>query len=166
MAGTGGYQQPTNPAPVSGPGNLARRTDGGPGAKQPMMTLPDAKYGEAKAFKQQEQGAPMAALGGMPTPTGPPAGPGPGGPPGGAQGPGGPAMPDMPTPLSDPTQRPDEPVTHGADAGPGPGSDSLGLMSPAAQQHQDGMSALQSMVQAAPDNPTLQWLSVALSRGL
>ena len=162
MAGAGGYQQPTNPAPVSGPGNLARRTDGGPGAKQPVMTLPDAKYGEAKAFKQQEQGAPMSALGGMPSPAGPggpPAGPGPG-------GPAGQAMPDMPVPLSDPTQRPDEPVTHGADAGPGPGSASLGLMSPAAQQHQDGMSTLQGMIAQSPDNPTLQWLSVALSRGL
>ena len=24
----GGYQQPTNPAPVSGPGSLSQRTDG------------------------------------------------------------------------------------------------------------------------------------------
>jgi hypothetical protein len=125
MAGAGGYQQPTNPAPVSGPGNLARRTDGGPGAKQPMMTLPDAKYGEAKAFKQQEQGAPMAALGGMPG-AGAPSGPG--GPGAGApSGPPGGAPMDMPTPLSDPTMRPFEPVTHGADAGPGPGTASLGL---------------------------------------
>lgn len=121
MAGPGGYQQPTNPAPVSGPGNLARRTDGGPGAKQPVMTLPDAKYGEAKAFRQQEQGAPMSALGGMPAP---PTGPGPSA----GAGPGVlPPIMDMPTPLSDPTMRPFEPVTHGADAGPGPGMASLQL---------------------------------------
>ena len=162
MAGAGGYQQPTNPAPVSGPGNLARRTDGGPGAKQPVMTLPDAKYGEAKAFKQQEQGAPMSALGGMPTPTGPPAGPGPGGPSGGAPAPGG---MDLPVGMGEPTQRPDEPVTHGADAGEGPSSASLGLMPPAAQQHRDGMSVLQGMIAQSPDNPTLQWLSVAMNRG-
>ena len=126
MAGAGGYQAPTNPAPVSGPGNLARRTDGGPGAKQPVMTLPDAKYGEAKAFRQQEQGAPMSALGGMPAPSGPPAGAGPGGPSGGAPAPGG---MDLPVGMGEPTKRPDEPVTHGADAGDGPGSASLGLMS-------------------------------------
>ena len=105
----------------------------------------------------------MSALGGMPG-AGAPSGPG--GP--GAGAPSGPpsGVPmDMPTPLSDPTMRPDEPVTHGADAGEGPGSASLGLMSPAAQQHQDGMSVLQSMIAQSPDNPTLQWLSEAMGRG-
>ena len=30
MAGRGGYQAPTNPAAISGPGALSQRTDGGP----------------------------------------------------------------------------------------------------------------------------------------
>jgi len=35
MAVQGGYREPSNPAPVSGPGALSQRTDGGPtqGAK-------------------------------------------------------------------------------------------------------------------------------------
>jgi hypothetical protein len=72
---------------------------------------------------------------------------------------------EMPTPLTDPTMRPDEPVTHGADAGAGPGSASLNLNDPVGQQHQTGMDVINSMVQQSPDNPTLQWLSEAMSRG-
>jgi len=102
----GGYQAPAQPAPVSGPGRLSRRTDG-----QPVAELPDAAYGEAKTYRELEQAAPMAAT------------------PGGAQ-PGAvvpPADLSNVVPLSAPTQNPDEPVTAGADAGLGPGSDVLGL---------------------------------------
>lgn len=56
----GGYRRPANPAPVSGPGALSRRTDGGPG-QQPIRELPDADYGEAKDFREMQQAAPMAA---------------------------------------------------------------------------------------------------------
>jgi hypothetical protein len=37
--GRGGYRQPNNPAPVSGPGALSQRTDGGAidGMQQPMQ---------------------------------------------------------------------------------------------------------------------------------
>lgn len=61
MAGVGGYQAPANPAPVSGPGALSQRTDGGPADKQPIRRLPDAQYGENKAFVAQQQGAPVPA---------------------------------------------------------------------------------------------------------
>ena len=45
----GGYRQPANPAPVATPNR--NRTDGGPGnKKQPLRRLPDAAYGENKAF--------------------------------------------------------------------------------------------------------------------
>jgi hypothetical protein len=40
----GGYQKPSKPASVSGPGKLSRRTDGGPAQK--LRDIPDAKYGE------------------------------------------------------------------------------------------------------------------------
>lgn len=53
-----GYQPPANPAPVSGPGALSQRTDGGPG--QTPMQLPDAAYGEQAAFQEIQAGAPMA----------------------------------------------------------------------------------------------------------
>ena len=55
-SGHGGYRRPTNPAPVSGPGALSRRTDG----MQPRATLPDAKYGEQQAFQQAQGAAPMS----------------------------------------------------------------------------------------------------------
>jgi hypothetical protein len=57
MAGVGGYQAPANPAPVSGPGALSQRTDGGP--SQGAAQLPDAKYGEQAEFQELQQGAPM-----------------------------------------------------------------------------------------------------------
>lgn len=57
----GGYRRPTNPAPVSGPGALSRRTDG----TQPQMKIPDAQYGEQQDFQAIQAGAPMA---GTPSP--------------------------------------------------------------------------------------------------
>jgi hypothetical protein len=56
--GHGGHRTPRNPAPVSGPGALSRRTDGG--SPQGRMQLPDAKYGEQAAFQEAQGGAPMA----------------------------------------------------------------------------------------------------------
>lgn len=103
---SGGYRQPSNPAPVSGPGAHSQRTDGGPS----KMALPDAKYGEAADFQQIQQGA---SLGNSPSSAA-----------SGTQGVSG--MP-MPTPLSDPSAMPGQPVTAGADAGAGPDSSTLGL---------------------------------------
>jgi hypothetical protein len=93
----GGYQRPSNPAPVSGPGPLSKRTDGGPG--QAKQQLPDAAYGEQKDFQSIQGGAPMA--GGRP--------------------------PVSVTGLGEPTQRPGEPVTHGSPSGPGGGPQSVGM---------------------------------------
>ena len=107
----GGYRKPSNPAPVSGPGQLSRRTDGGPtqGAKY-VSGLP---YGEGQEFYDLQTSAKMSASPTAQTPTFPA---------NGASG-GSPSL----VPLSAPTQRPDEPVTAGADAGPGPDSGVLGL---------------------------------------
>jgi hypothetical protein len=93
----GGYRKPKNPAPVSGPGALSRRTDGGPGSKQAMKEIRTGKYGESKALMEQQQGAPMA---GNPTPN----------PRVAAQ---------KVTPLFAPTDRPQEPVTEGMPFGDG-----------------------------------------------
>ncbi len=103
MAGRGGYQAPANPAPVSGPGALSQRTDGGVG--QPVRDLPDAKYGENKAFTEQQQGAPLAGAS--------------------------PAMPPI-VGLDAPSQRPDEHVTTGVPVGPGAGPEALGPVAPPA----------------------------------
>lgn len=106
MAERGGYRKPNNPAPVSGPGKLSRRTDGGPGSKQAMKEIRTGKYGESKALAEQQKGAPMA---GSPTPT--PA----------VEAPVTRPAPNMPqvTPLFAPTERPNEPVTQGLPFGPG-----------------------------------------------
>lgn len=108
----GGYRKPSNPAPVSGPGRLSRRTDGGPA--QNLAALPNAGYGEGQEFTQLQQGAPLAA-----TPAPAPAGGG-----GGMDVMailGGAPPVGPPTPLSSPTERPDEPLTAGAPFGDGPG---------------------------------------------
>jgi hypothetical protein len=64
----------------------------------------------------------------------------------------GPAMPQMPmrspddSPnLTDPTNRPDEPITSGSDFGPGPDSSSLGLQS-YSQQRQGDVDTLKKML--------------------
>lgn len=101
--GHGGYRQPSNPASVSGPGALSRRTDGGP-----IRDLPNAEYGGNAEFRSLQQAAPVAAS---------------------ASG-GGSASPDpasMPVGFGADTSFPDMPVTAGADAGAGPGMEALGL---------------------------------------
>lgn len=144
--GHGGYRKPTSPAPVSGPGSLSQRTDGGPGAKAAAVKLPDAGYGEQKDFQSIQQGAPIVKN--------PPNG--------GAQ-----ASPPAPPPpgLDAPSGRPDEPVTHGANAGAGLGQDSLGLFNPDDMAANDVsyllkyLPTLQYMVDTTP-NPPLQTLAL------
>lgn len=106
----GGYQKPRNPAPVSGPGPLSQRTDGGPGGKQPVRTPTGMGYGEAGALAEAQRAAPLPQS------------------PGGAEG------ADVPTPdlaellgFGEATQEPGTPVTAGADGGAGPGLEALGL---------------------------------------
>lgn len=105
--GHGGKRVPNNPAPVSGPGSLSRRTDGGPASKQPLRDLPNAKYGEQAEYQAVQAGAPMRQV---ETPPGP----------------------DLEAlratiGLDKPSTRPDEPVTSGAEYGAGPGTEALGL---------------------------------------
>jgi hypothetical protein len=109
MAKQGGYRRPSNPAPVSGPGKLSRRTDGGPSSKSAIQGMREmsggGKYGERKALEETQAGAPMA---GNPVPQSAPVAPTSS------------AVPSGPvTGLFDPTERPGEPVTAGLSVGPG-----------------------------------------------
>lgn len=104
--GRGGYRRPNKPASVSGPGAMSRRTDGGPA--QPIRELPNAEYGEGKAFRELQQAQSLPSGPQLPSPPV--------------------SLPDVPVvPMNAPSSRPNEPVTAGANAGPGPGMDALGL---------------------------------------
>jgi len=135
--GHGGYRKPANPAPVSGPGSLSRRTDG-----QPKMDLPNAHYGEAKSFNEIQSGAPMASAGSAPQ--------------------GGAAGPSIPlTPLGAASERPDEPITAGAPVGPGVGPAALGLPSGSARSQdiehlRPMLPALESMANMPGASPSLR----------
>lgn len=107
----GGYRQPNNPAPVSGPGALSRRTDGGgPGNQQPVRVPTGGSYGEATQLQNLQQNAPLGAS------------------PGGDVGATleGLQLPEV-TPFGAPTEEPGTPVTAGAALGPGAGVEALGL---------------------------------------
>ena len=108
LEGRGGYRQPNNPAPVSGPGMLSQRTDGGAidGMTQPQQQYTGFDYGQ-NGITNSIQGE--AAMAGDPF-----------------------AMPTMPkiTPLSAPTERPDEPMTYGIPFGDGPDTLNLPNMQP------------------------------------
>ena len=95
----GGRRTPRNPAPVSGPGQLSRRTDGGP--QQTTQDMTGMAYGENADFNAIQSAAPLSA----------------------SQQPsagrtrlsrsGGQGVPGVP--LFSPTGFPEEPVTAGAD---------------------------------------------------
>jgi hypothetical protein len=72
---------------------------------QPIRNVTGMPYGEAQAFVDQQQAAPLAQAQ-SPEPL--------------------PEPRQMPTPLSAGTEFPDEPVTAGAGAGDGPGPEALG----------------------------------------
>lgn len=92
--GSGGYKQPSNPAPVSGPGALSQRTDGGAlDGQQPNPEYSGFAYGENKNLSSQASAAPMAKSN----------------------------MPSLSMDLSAPTDFPSEPLSAGANYGDGPG---------------------------------------------
>jgi hypothetical protein len=95
VAQQGGYRKPNNPAPISGPGSLSQRTDGGP--TQPATYISGLPYGQGQETYSNQVAAPMA---GNPVP-----------------------QMEMPTPLMAPTARPNEPITTGVDIGAGAGSE-------------------------------------------
>lgn len=94
----GGYRQPTNPAPISGPGSLSQRTDGSP--SQPATYISGLPYGQGQETYNQQTAAPMASVEEMPVRNLPPI-----------------------VPLNEPTQFPNQPISFGSNWGEGPGPD-------------------------------------------
>jgi len=147
---SGGLRTPNNPAVSSGPGSLSQRTDGGPAGKQAARWIAGGDYGDGGLMGIQ-QGAQMAASG---TPGSTPA-------PSGQQGMPAPVGPAV-TPLTVPTQRPDEPVTSGADSGPGPGREALRLPPTTAIGGQTAKSIIQGLAQSPAASPVLKTLANTL----
>lgn len=98
--GRGGYQKPSNPAPVSGVGRGSQRTDGGPG--QPVRELPaeaTGGYGTRQEHTALQGAAPMA---------------------GGGEAQLSPAAPPRPAGVFGPTTQPDVDVAAGLGSQPEP----------------------------------------------
>lgn len=123
----GGYRKPENPAPISGPGALSQRTDGGP--TQPAKYISGLPYGEGQATYDQQTAAPMASNKPM-QPT---------------------LQLPEPTPLMAPTERPEEPVTSGINVGPGPGSE---VMADRPNQAYTLTQTLQQLIKYDPSGDT------------
>lgn len=135
---SGGKRTPRNPAPVSGPGAMSQRTDGGPGQKARYMS--GGEYGEGQEMMDLQQSAQMAQAPATPQLSA-----------GGAAS----ARPVRTAePLDAPTDRPDEPLTMGSPVGPGAGPEVLsggtGTLSKAnSQDAQDLKKYLPSLMRMA-----------------
>lgn len=132
----GGYR-PT--APQNNPANINAR--GGNGQSGMTADYTGFAYGQNQAINQQRQAAPMAgqpsATQATPAPTQ--------------------AVGPEVIPLDAPTQRPEEPVTHGSAMGPGGGPEVMGL--PAASpymQSDSGIAAVRAMYMQDPNNQDLK----------
>jgi hypothetical protein len=128
---------------VSGPGKYAKRTD--------LQYKPDA-YGEGVAYQAAKSGAPLATAPKSPMLSQAPVVPT------------GQALTPV-TGLYEPTQRPNEPVTHGVDVGPGGGSDVLAMQDATAGQYQNAYDMFQTMAQNPNASPSLQYLAQRIQQG-
>jgi hypothetical protein len=136
----GGYQKPSNPAAVSGPGALSARTDGGVPTTLPV----GGDYGDRKALAEQQGAASMDPRQGTPA--------------------GGTAAAGRPAPGSQfggsafaPTGRPGEPMTAGTDWGEGSGA--IKPMLP-----EDPYTVAKALYALSP-TPELERLIARLARG-
>jgi len=132
----------TNPMRgVSGPGKYAKRTD---------LQYQSNSYGDGVAYDAAKSGAPLSTAPKNPMLS---------------QAPQVPAKPMPLTGLYEPTQRPNEPVTHGIDLGPGGGSNVLAMQDATAGQYQTAYDMFQSMAQNPNASPSLQYLAQRIQQG-
>ena len=139
----GGYRQPSNPAPVSGPGALSRRTDG-----QGARYMSGGAYGEGQELMDLQTSAPMSKAPEQPRMRQPRSG---------RQ-----VVEEgmRPTPLFAPTERPNEPITAGAPFGPGPGPSAAPTYSPASLT-----ATLQKLLPYDSSGAIRRLLGVSMGRG-
>lgn len=144
MAENRGGMRPT--APQNNPANISATGGNGQSGTQAPRYISGMAYGEGQATMQQQQSAPMAG------PTRP-----------GAAKEMPMNIPNMPaiTPLTAPTERPDEPITSGVDFGPGAGSESLNL-----PRERSLSEILASMIDMDPTGEVQELYDFVASRGL
>lgn len=124
--------------PVSGPGQYSQRTD-----RQPIQQVPNADYGEQKAYKQLQQDAPMAQSSGSP------------------QGMdfaslfGNPA--NQVVPMGAESSQPGVPVTDGAALGMGQGVSALGLGVSRSQQDLQNLASQLPVLEFMANQPNASW---------
>ena len=144
------------------PGALSRRTDGGVASKQAQRYISGMpNYGDGQDLANLQAQAPMSASsiqGQKMTPSQVAQAASNGQSQGQAQ--------QMPvTPLTAPTQRPNEPVTAGSPLGAGPGPEALGIHpSQVMQGGQSAKSLVQTLASHPDASPELQQLASALGK--
>jgi hypothetical protein len=126
----GGYQRPANPAPVSGPGRLSKRTDGGP--SQPVRPISGLPYGENQELNTTQGMAPMSGTGAGQQSVAPDV-----------------SLGDMSPNLTDPSNQPGTSVFDGMGFGPGAGPEGLATPEVTGAPQFRLMNALPTLLRAA-----------------
>ena len=143
MAENRGGMRPT--APQNNPANISATGGAGQSGTQPAQYISGLPYGEGQKTMAQQMSAPMA---GPNKPTSSNANPMA-------------VMLEPMTPLTAPTERPNEPLTAGMDFGAGPGSEALNL-----PRERSLSEVLASMIDIDPTGEVQDLYNFVASRGL
>jgi len=141
MAENRGGMRPT--APQNNPANISATGGAGQSGTQAAKYIPGLAYGQGQTTMSQQMAAPMAG----PNQSAP-------------ASPFGEMMPSV-TPLTAPTERPNEPLTAGMDFGAGPGSEALSL-----PRQRSLSEILASMIDIDPTGDVRELYDYVNSRGL
>jgi len=141
MAENRGGMRPT--APQNNPANVSGTGGAGQSGTQAARYIPGLPYGQGQTTMAQQQSAPMAGPSSV-----------------ASANPIGGMLPAV-TPLTAPTERPNEPVTHGMDFGPGAGSEVLNL-----PRERSLSETLSSMIQFDSTGEVQTLYDFVASRGL
>ena len=143
MAENRGGFRPT--APQNNPANVSATGGNGQSGTQPARYISGLPYGEGQATMEQQQAAPMAGQNTAPA----------------QAGIGLEAFATPITPLTAPTERPNEPLTTGMDFGAGAGTEALNL-----PQQRTLSEVLSTMIDLDPTGDVQDLYNFVVSRGL
>jgi len=141
----GGYRKPSNPAPASLPGALSQRTDGSP--TQPATYMPGLEYGQGQVNMATQQAAPLAGSSDGTFNAG-----------SFRMGEAASMLPAI-TPLTAPTQRPNESMSVGMPFGDTPGMEILNLPNANQTRYVNAKSVIDDVASAPDASPMMKYLS-------